>query len=62
MTILTLGSEDSGHTGGNRENPRHWPMSAVCSLDSAIEELAWETVLGHVGTGGQAPSEGGGLV
>ena len=55
MTILTLDSENSDHTGGNRENPRHWPISACCSLDSAVEEVARETELGHTGTGGQAP-------
>ena len=48
MTILTLDSEDSGHTGGNREKPRHWSLSAVLlSPDSATEQLAWGTGLGH---------------
>ena len=41
MTILTLDSEDSGHTWGNRENPRHWSMSAV------LLSPDWETGLGH---------------
>ena len=31
-----------------------------CSLDSATEELAWETGLGHAGTGGQATRGRGG--
>ena len=47
MTILTLDSEDSGQTGGNREIPKHWPYVQCCSLDSATEELAWETGLGQ---------------
>ena len=47
VTILTLDSEDSGQTGGNREIPKHWPYVQCCSLDSATEELAWETGLGQ---------------
>ena len=35
LTILILDSEDSGQTGKS---------------DSATEELAWETGLGHAGT------------
>ena len=48
MTISTFDSEDSGHKWGNRENPRHRSLSAVLlSPDSATEQLAWETGLGH---------------
>ena len=31
-------------------------------LTQQLEELAWETELGHAGTEGQAPRGGGGLV
>ena len=57
LTLLGL----PGHWGKYRK-PKTLAMSACCSLGSAVEELAWKTVLGHAGTGGQAPSEGGGIV